>query len=122
MPAEDPASEITHQGNCHCGTVAFSFEAEPVTAGLRCNCSICKRLGLVFSLAIPPAKFQVTRGRESTRTYQFGDRDITHVYCSQCGVYVFYQSEKQCRVNLGCVDAVDTFAITVHFYDGEHLL
>ena len=111
-----------YRGKCHCGEVEFSFASPVIDSGLRCNCSICKRLGFVFSLAIAPDDLQLLNGRESLNTYQFGARDITHHFCSHCGIYVYYTSEKQVRVNLGCVDAVDTFALRVHNYDGRHLL
>lgn len=90
--------------------------------GLRCNCSICKRLGVMYSLIISPSDFEVISGRRDIKTYSFGDKDITHVYCNRCGNYVFYESDKQCRVNLGCVDEVDVFNLHEHFYDGKKLL
>ena len=112
----------SHHGSCHCGKVEFQFEADEIKEGLRCNCSICKRLGIAFSLALPPERLTVLSGREHLKTYQFGDKDITHIYCTNCGIYVFYESKKQCRVNLGCVDEIDTFSLKMHFYDGKNLL
>ena len=112
----------THRGSCHCGRVEFEFDADEITEGLRCNCSLCKRLGLVFSLAIAPQHFRLVSGKQHLKPYRFGQKDITHLYCDSCGIYVYYESKQQCRANLGCVDAVDSFSLQVHFYDGEHLL
>lgn len=54
--------------------------------------------------------------------YLFEDRVVHHSFCTKCGIYVFYEHEKQCRVNLGCVDQVDTFSIPITFFDGKNLL
>ena len=40
---------ITYCGSCHCGNVKFSFEHEPISNGVRCNCSLCKRKAAVMS-------------------------------------------------------------------------
>lgn len=32
-----------YKGSCHCGAIQFSFEAEPFTHGVRCNCSFCSK-------------------------------------------------------------------------------
>jgi hypothetical protein len=32
-----------YKGSCHCGAIKFSFEAEPVTKGERCNRSFCSK-------------------------------------------------------------------------------
>ena len=41
----------TYHGSCHCGAVSFTFGAEEITGGRRCNCSICLRRGAVMSAA-----------------------------------------------------------------------
>ena len=112
----------SYEGKCHCGAIEFYFESEEIKEGLRCNCSFCKRLGLVFSLILAPEKSEIRSGKGNLKVYQFGDKDISHRYCDNCGIYVFYESLKQCRVNLGCVDEVDIFSLNIHFYDGKHLL
>lgn len=112
----------TYTGTCHCGEVVFSFEAEDVTQGLRCNCSICKRHGAVMSMKIDPARFRVLSGRESIKVYLFEDKVVRHSFCTKCSIYVFYEHETQCRVNLGCVDQVDTFSIPITFFDGKNKL
>ena len=112
----------TYTGTCHCGEVVFAFEADEISKGLRCNCSICKRLGVVMSMKVAPEQFRVLAGRESVKVYLFGDKVVPHSYCDRCGIYVFYENEQQCRVNLGCVDEVDTFTIEIVQYDGRNLL
>ena len=38
------------------------------------------------------------------------------------GFMFFYEAKKQCRVNPGCVDEIDTFSLEIINYDGKHLL
>ena len=54
------ASAQTYAGSCHCGAVAFTVELDPSTA-LKCNCSICTKLGAVWAFA-PKAKFALKSG------------------------------------------------------------
>ena len=72
-----------------------------------------------MSMKIAPERFRVLIGRESIKVYLFEDKVVHHSYCSKCGIYVFYEHEQQCRVNLGCVGEVDTFSIKILPFDGK---
>ncbi len=113
-----------YQGSCHCGAIKFSFEAEPFTGGVRCNCSFCSKRGTMVHL-VSGEKFrsEVTEG--ALGTYQFGRRQAKHHFCRHCGVSTYSETERwpgQYIVNLGCVDRVDTFALETRVFDGRHLL
>ena len=112
----------TFTGACHCGAVQFEFDARDVIDGVRCNCSICKRLACVHSMKVDQENLRLIKGEESIHTYSWGDFGIPFTFCKNCGVYVYYNMPVQCRVNLGCVDDVDTFSITIHFFDGKNEL
>lgn len=73
-------------------------------------------------MAIPPGNLEVLSGKEHLKVYLFGDKVVPHTYCSNCGIYVFYDGEEQSKVNLGCVDNIDTFDLELMVYDGKHLL
>lgn len=111
-----------YSGKCHCEAVKFSFTLEaPVSKGYRCNCSICKRLAVVRSQKIDPKDFMILSGKDYLHTYLFEDKVVEHQFCKICGIYVFYTGE-QCKVNLGCVDGINTFDLAIELFDGEHLL
>ena len=38
---------MEYHARCHCGRVRFSFRSSKITAGIRCNCSLCVRRGAV---------------------------------------------------------------------------
>ena len=112
----------TYTGKCHCGSVEFEFDADEITDGLRCTCSICKRLGCVHSMKIPPEDLRLTKGENDIHTYSWGDGEIPFTFCKHCGVYLYYSVAIQSRINLGCVDAVDTFSLNITVFDGKNLL
>jgi hypothetical protein len=113
-----------YNGSCHCGAIKFSFEAEPITHGIRCNCSFCKRRGTMVAL-VPGEKFVIDAQEVALGMYQFGKMQAKHYFCKHCGNSVFSVTTRrpgQYIVNLGCVDGVDTFALETTVFDGKNLL
>ena len=115
-----------YQGSCHCGAVRFSYEGEEITNGLRCNCSICKRKGaLMSSEVIAPEKLNMEVEKGALGLYQFGMKTAKHYFCKRCGIYPFHTTARKpghFRVNLGCIDEIDTFNLESELFDGKHLL
>lgn len=115
-----------YQGSCHCGAVRFSFKSEPITKGLRCNCSICSRKGAMMTPeAYAPDDFTIDAPDVALGLYQFGNKTAKHYFCKQCGIYTFHETARQpghYRANLGCIDGIDTFKLTADVFDGKHLL
>ncbi|MES9898508.1 MAG: GFA family protein [Sedimenticola sp.] len=115
-----------HQGSCHCGAVRFSYTGEPITDGLRCNCSICARKGAVMSSEIiTPENLNIEAKEGALGLYQFGDKTAKHFFCKECGIYTFHQTARKpghYRVNVGCIEGVDPLSLEVDVFDGKHLL
>lgn len=115
-----------YHGSCHCGAVRFSFEANPIESGLRCTCSMCARKGaLMCTDFIPQNKLNIESEEGALSLYQFGDKTARHLFCKHCGIYPFHETGRRpghYRVNLACVDGVDTFALPVEVFDGLNLL
>jgi hypothetical protein len=122
----------TYAASCHCGAVRFRFRSEAITEGLRCNCSICVRKGIVMSARYyTPEAFESLVGTESLREYRFGDHDVGHAFCATCGVHPFhvvlnvpasYDGPAHVgdrRVNLGCVDELDVLGLRIEVVDGR---
>jgi hypothetical protein len=110
-----------YRGSCHCGAVTFSFDDEPITAGVRCNCSICARRGAVMSDRYYARDEITISGLDACGVYIWGDRMMNHYFCRTCGIYPFASviEDGRVRVNLGCVDGVDTFAVAIRAIDGR---
>ena len=115
-----------YTGSCHCGAVKIFFESEPITKGLRCNCSICVRKGALMSPEpVPPENFHINASEASLGMYQFGIKTAKHYFCKHCGIYTFHETARKIgylRANLGCVDGIDTVALECDMFDGKNLL
>lgn len=112
-----------YDARCHCGRIRFSFESEPITTAKRCNCSICRRKGAVMSSKyIPAADFHPHEDMSDLNDYRWGDRDVNHLFCKTCGIYPYHGDAKMgYRVNLGCVEGLDTFALEIGIIDGKSM-
>jgi len=115
-----------YQGSCHCGAVSFSFESEEITSGLSCNCSYCeRRAAIMLNPPLPDNELTREVDGDALSCYQFGNKAASHYYCNRCGIYTFHESSRKpgyYRVNLGCVDGVDSFALEREVFNGRELL
>ena len=115
-----------YQGSCHCGAIQFSYDGEAITRGVRCSCSICRRKGaLMSSEAIPVENLKIEAEPEVIGLYQFDSKIAKHYFCKNCGIYTHNEMLRKpghCRVNLGCIDEIDTQALEVELFDGKNLL
>jgi len=118
---------IKYKGSCHCGNVSFQFEQEEITAGLRCNCSICIRKGAAMTnFVIPPDKLQYqVKEPDTLALYEFDNKVAKHYFCKICGIFTFNQTlrmPEHYRVNLGCLENLDLESITdIGVFDGKKL-
>ena len=75
-----------------------------------------------FTLA--PEQLDIIADADALGLYQFGTKVAKHFFCKECGIYPFHETMRQpghFRVNLGCVDDVDTFTLPVEIFDGKSL-
>ena len=111
-----------YNGSCHCGAIRYSFSSREITAGLRCNCSICRRKGAVMStFTVAPEHLDIRAEADCLSAYQFGTGTAKHYFCKRCGIYTFHETRRKpgyYRFNLGCIDGVDAFALSCEIVDG----
>jgi hypothetical protein len=67
------------KGSCHCGAVTIEVPSAPEWLA-SCNCSICKRTGVLMAYYPPGA----VRVEGETATYLTGDRYIRIHHCRAC--------------------------------------
>ena len=115
-----------YQGSCHCGAVKFSFQSEEIDKGLRCTCSVCRRKGAMMSaFVIPEEELKIDAADDALSIYQFGTNKAKHFFCSRCGIYPFHETMRmpgQYRVNLGCIDNLETTQLECDIFDGKNLI
>ena len=115
-----------YQGCCHCGNVTFQFAHDDIKSAIRCNCSICIRKGAVMTdFVIPPDEFKFQfKEPDSLGVYEFDNKVAHHYFCKICGINPFLQTFRMpdhYRVNLACVEGVDTETLKVSLFDGKSL-
>jgi len=112
---------MAYDGSCHCGAVTFTVEGDAPGSALSCNCSICRRKGLL--LAFAPRTSVTVRGEAALSTYLFNTHKIEHRFCATCGVEPFAfaaapDGTPSVAVNLRCVPAIDLDALQLQPFDG----
>ncbi|MBN3787797.1 GFA family protein [Burkholderia sp. Ac-20353] len=111
------------KGSCHCGAVKFEVRTAITPAG-RCNCSLCRRKGVLMSPMFDGSNLRILEGESALTLYQFNTRVARHYFCKHCGIHPFHQTRKDqalWRVNLGCIDGVDPYALDATVADGASL-
>ena len=70
-------------------------------------------------------------GAENLGKYQFGDKDVNHLFCRTCGIFPFNTIASvpadyggparpgDYRLNLGCVEGLDVSALDIELVDGR---
>jgi len=86
MSSSDPVEPVNLpiHGSCHCGAVSFDMSLAP-QAAVKCNCSICRRLGAVWGHG-DGTSITISAATDATVRYSHGDRDLAFHTCRSCGV------------------------------------
>ena len=110
------------EGSCHCGTVTFSVDADLPESAMSCNCSHCRRKGLLLAF-FPAAAFTVNSGDGALTGYTFNTHRINHHICKICGTQPFGQGNRpdgteMPAVNLRCVQSINLETLKLNHFDG----
>lgn len=111
-----------YTGSCHCGAVRFRAKTA-LAPVVRCNCSLCRRKGILMATA-EPEDFELLQGEEQLSCYQFNTMTARHYFCSICGIYTFHRPRtdpRLYRINVGCLEGVDSLALEADVIDGASL-
>jgi hypothetical protein len=111
-----------HHGGCHCGAVRFTARLDLDAPVVVCNCSICRKNGAMLS-AVAAEDFTLDQGEDALTTYRFNTGQITHQFCSTCGVQGFSSLFKDDgkAVNVRTLDGVDLDGLKTLPFDGASL-
>lgn len=114
----------TYKGGCHCGNVRFEVETD-IQEVMSCNCSICSRKGHLLAFT-PIENFDLLKGEAFLSDYQFGEKNIHHLFCKVCGISSFGKvsmpdGTQMASINVRCLDNVDVVDFPVKKFDGRSL-
>jgi len=98
---------------CHCGEVEaeINLPENGFSKLLKCNCTICKRKGVIMSM-VKNEDFSIIKGEHRLTLYQFHTKVAKHYFCSTCGIYTHHNPRSNPAMtgfNVACIDDVDTF-------------
>jgi hypothetical protein len=115
---------MAFSGSCHCGRVTFSVDADLPSEALSCNCSHCRRKGMLLAF-FPGAQVKVA-GESALTSYKFNKHVINHLFCETCGTQVFGAARgrdgtEMQAINLRCVPEVDLETLTIQHFDGARV-
>jgi len=114
----------TYEGHCHCGAVTFSVTTDTdITAGVRCNCSLCRRKAAVMVL-VDHAQFTLTGGQENLSEYQWNTKMAHHYFCRTCGIYTHHQprtAQDKIGFNAACIDELEPLTFDIDIRNGQGL-
>ena len=77
------------------------------------------------NFAVLPEQLNIKVKDDALGLYQFGSKIAKHFFCKHCGIYPFHETMRKpghYRVNLGCIDEIDTNTLQVEIFDGKNLL
>ena len=76
------------------------------------------------AFTIPPENLHIKVEDDLLGVYDFGTSTAKHFFCRKCGIYPFHQTLRKpghYRVNLGCIDDIDTNSISIDVFDGKRI-
>ena len=114
---------VFHQGGCHCGKVRFELKAPKFLNISECNCSICKKSGILHYV-VRKEHFNLLNGDEVLTKYTFGTGIAEHPFCSIYGIKSFYRPRaypEGISVNAKCIDTEQILGMkVVRQFDGQN--
>lgn len=110
--------------SCHCGRIKIEV-ATPAQVTI-CNCSICSRYQALWGY-YQPQQVRIEVQGESESVYQWGDKELGFVRCSNCGCVTHYrtlpgQPDPRIAVNFRMVVDDSVADIPVRYFDGKNTL
>ena len=109
------------KASCHCGAVKFEVPSAPEEV-VRCNCSICSRIGGRWAY-YHPSEVSLKTSRESLDIYVWGDKLIQICRCKTCGCTTHWESidpeyTERMGTNARMMTDLDLSKIPVKYVDG----
>jgi hypothetical protein len=71
------------ESSCHCGAIRLEIAMPPQTV-TDCNCSICRRYGVLWAY-YSPSDVRIAAGSDALDTYMWNHRSIKFQRCKVCG-------------------------------------
>jgi len=87
------------EASCHCGSVKLEIAAAPETV-TNCNCSICRRYGVLWAY-YSPSDVRIVADEGATDMYMWDDRSLEFHRCRNCGCVTHWAAVDKSRDRMG---------------------
>jgi hypothetical protein len=87
------------ESSCHCGSVKFEMLSAPEEVN-ECNCSICRRYGVLWAY-YSPAHVRLVAKNGATDRYLWGEKSIEFHRCQNCGCVTHWAAVDQRADRMG---------------------
>lgn len=111
-------------GSCHCGSLTWSFDGTARRA-TSCNCSICRRYGVLWLYGYEAQHISVSGDVESYRREDLVDQGLSFNFCPKCGCMAYWRSDtldangrRRIAVNLRLSEPETVAHLEVRQFDG----
>lgn len=111
------------KGTCHCGEVSWTLAAVPESITI-CNCTICRRYGVLWAYGYIGADIQTTGKTSAYRRKDGGAIDFH--FCSVCGCVTHYirtykgdGGRYRAAVNVRLTEPAPISEIPIDCFDGH---
>lgn len=109
------------ESSCHCGAVHLRVEADPPEAVTDCNCSICRRYGVLWAY-YSPRQVRIDPPQGATEIYIWGDQMLEFHRCRTCACVTHWASidrdHDRMGVNVRLMDIDVLEAVRIRRLDG----
>ena len=85
--------------SCHCGAVRLEIDTPPAEV-TECNCSICRRYGVLWAY-YRPRQVRLVPADATTDVYMWDDRSIGFHRCRACGCVTHWAPTDPARDRMG---------------------
>jgi hypothetical protein len=90
---------IVIESSCHCGAVRLEIALPPETV-TDCNCSICRRYGVLWAY-YTPKDVRLIASEGATAIYMWDDKSIEFHHCKICGCVTHWAPVDKTRDRMG---------------------
>ena len=111
----------SYSGNCHCGDIRFTVEADLDERKAICRCSRCTMLGFLHH-HVQRSNFKLLTDPTLITEYRFNTLHAVHTFCKRCGVQPYYTSRSDpdlLDINLRCLQGIDIYELDYELSDGR---
>lgn len=110
----------TIDASCHCGAIRLTLQAPPENL-TDCNCSICRRYGVLWAY-YSPRDVRIVAATGATDIYMWGDRSLQFHRCKTCGCVTHWAAvdpeSNRMGINARLMDPLELRPLRIRKLDG----